>query len=74
MGRFDPPDPAWEEEFERSKAMMDARCIDCGKFKGIPKAHGDPKRGYCPEEDGYVDGMGKVTEIECEDFEWRKWW
>ncbi|MBQ9785101.1 MAG: hypothetical protein IJW29_06340 [Clostridia bacterium] len=53
--------------------MRDARCIDCRKFRRIPREHGDPNHGYCRALDDWFDGMGKVLETECEQFEWREW-
>ena len=67
------PDPAWEEHFERSAAMRDARCIDCGNWRRIPHQHGDPMWGYCREMDDWYSGRDKVQETECSDFDWRKW-
>ena len=77
MGRFtipSLPDPAIEEEIGRSQAMRDARCLDCGRFRHIPREHGDPNYGYCRAHDDWFDGMDKVLETGCEQFEWRKWW
>lgn len=68
------PDPAIEEEHERIIAAKSARCFDCRKFKPIPSQHGDPMYGFCTEECGYKSGADKVQDLECEDFEWRRWW
>lgn len=76
MGRFavpSLPDPAWEEEFERSAAMRDARCFDCDEIRRIPHQHGDPMHGYCKALDDWVSCRDKVMETKCEFFEWRKW-
>lgn len=67
------PDPAYEEECLRSAAMREARCIDCNEIRRIPYQLGDPMHGYCKALGDWVSCTDRVSETECDYFEWRKW-